>query len=182
MKRYVAVTVGASTAALLLAGCSGGAGSGTSGQADGVTTLSFAMWAGSTPETEALETLVGLVEDAHPEIDLRLETAPFNDYWTRLAAQASGGTEACILGVQSPRTSSIRDLLLPLGADALSEAGIDLADFDQSIVEGTQVDGEQYAIPYDVGPLVVFYNADAFRAAGLELPTTDWTVVTHARR
>lgn len=176
MKRYVAVTVGASTAALLLAGCSGGAGSGTSGQADGVTTLSFAMWAGSTPETEALETLVGLVEDAHPEIDLRLETAPFNDYWTRLAAQASGGTEACILGVQSPRTSSIRDLLLPLGADALSAAGIDLADFDQSIVEGTQVDGEQYAIPYDVGPLVVFYNADAFRAAGLELPTTDWTV------
>ncbi|WP_203580984.1 ABC transporter substrate-binding protein [Microbacterium hibisci] len=141
-----------------------------------MTTLTFSMWAGSTPETEALETLVGMVEDEYPDIKLKLETAPFNDYWTRLAAQASGGTEACILGVQSPRTSSIKDLLLPLDSDALSAAGIDLDDFDQAIVEATQVDGEQYAVPYDLGPLVVFYNADALAEAGVEPPAADWTV------
>lgn len=141
-----------------------------------MTTLTFSMWAGSAPETEALETLVGMVEEEHPDIKLKLETAPFNDYWTRLAAQASGGTEACVLGVQSPRTSSIRDLLLPLDAEALGDAGIDLGEFDQAIVEATQVDGAQYAVPYDLGPLVVFYNADAFAAAGVEPPATDWTV------
>ncbi|BDZ64057.1 ABC transporter substrate-binding protein [Agromyces mangrovi Wang et al. 2018] len=174
MKRFVGAPLAAVGALALLAGCSGGGGGST--QEDGVTTLTFSMWAGSTPETEALETLVGLVEAEYPNIQLELETAPFNDYWTRLAAQASGGTEACILGVQSPRATSIRELLLPLDDRMLADAGIDLAEFDSAIVEGTQVDGEQVAVPYDLGPLIVFYNADAFAEAGLDAPAEDWTV------
>lgn len=173
MKRYVQMPIAALTGALLLAACSGG---GDADQDDGTTTITFSMWAGSAPETEALETLVDLVEDAHPEIRVELETAPFNDYWTRLAAQASGGTEACVLGVQSPRTTSIQGLLLPLEDSALTDADIDLDEFDQAIVEGTQVDGVQYAIPYDLGPLIVFYNADAFADAGVPAPEDGWTV------
>ncbi len=174
MKRYAKGTLAAVGVSALLVGCSGGASG--SGQQDGVTTLTFSMWAGSDAENEALKTLVALVEEENPDIRLELETAPFNDYWTKLAAQASGGSEACILGVQSPRTTSIQGLLRPLDDASLEAAGIDLAEFDPSIVEATSVGGEQMAVPYDLGPLIVFYNADAFTAAGLDAPAADWTV------
>ncbi|GLI27772.1 sugar ABC transporter substrate-binding protein [Agromyces rhizosphaerae] len=174
MNRLVGAPLAAVGALALLAGCSAGGGGST--QEDGVTTLTFSMWAGSAPETEALETLVGLVEEEYPEIELQLETAPFNDYWTRLAAQASGGTEACILGVQSPRAASIEQLLLPLDDGLLADAGIDLAEFEDAIVEGTQVDGTQLAVPYDLGPWIMYYNAEMFADAGVDEPTADWTV------
>ena len=174
MKRYAKASLASFGAVILLAGCSGGAGG--SGQQDGVTTLTFSMWAGSDAENDALASLVALVEEQNPDIRLQLETAPFNDYWTKLAAQASGGAEACILGVQSPRASSIQALLLPLDEDMLAEAGIDLSAFDPAIVEATEVDGDQMAVPYDLGPLIVYYNSDAFAAAGIEPPTADWTV------
>ena len=38
-----------------------------------------------------------------------------------------------------------------------------------------QSDGQQIAIPYDFGPLVVFYNKDLFAKAGLKEPSTTWT-------
>ncbi|SEE93518.1 ABC transporter substrate-binding protein [Ruania alba] len=170
MKRYARISAAVLVGTLGLSACSGG------DDDDVTTSLTFSMWAGSTPETEALQTLIDLVEEEHPDLSIELQTAPFNDYWTRLAAQASGGTEACILGVQSPRTSSISSLLLPLEDSALDTAGIDLSEFDDAIVEGTQVENVQYAVPYDVGPLVVFYNADAFAAADVVEPANGWTV------
>ena len=75
MKRYAVVTVGVSASLVLLAGCASSSGNSGSGQDEGVTTLTFSMWAGSAPETEALETLVGMVEEEHPDIKLKLEKA-----------------------------------------------------------------------------------------------------------
>ena len=37
------------------------------------------------------------------------------------------------------------------------------------------IEGKQVALPYDVGPLVMFYNKDAFKAAGLKEPAIGWT-------
>jgi multiple sugar transport system substrate-binding protein len=133
------------------------------------------MWTGSTAEVEAWNHLAGMVTAAHPDITLEFQTSSFNDYWTKLAAQASGGDAGCILGVQSYRAPSISQLLVPLD-DVLAGAGVDGADFDPSIWQALQVDGQQLAVPYDFGPLIMFYNADRFREAGVPVPTTDWTV------
>jgi multiple sugar transport system substrate-binding protein len=116
-----------------------------------------------------------MVTAKHPDLALDFQTSSFNDYWTKLAAQASGGDAGCILGVQSYRAPSISQLLVPLD-DMLAGAGIDGADFDPSIWKALQVDGQQLAVPYDFGPLLMFYNADRFREAGVPVPATDWTV------
>jgi multiple sugar transport system substrate-binding protein len=166
----------AASLALGIAACGGGSGSGGSTSADGTTTLVWNMWTGSTAEVDNWKHLGEMVTAKYPDIKIEFQTTQFNDYWTKLVAQASGGETACILGVQSPRAPSIASLLLPLDKERLDAAGINLADFDQSIVQGLQVDGEQLAVPYDFGPIVLYYNADRFAEAGIPTPKPGWTV------
>lgn len=178
-RRSVRTGAVVSVLALSLAACGGsgddGAASGGS-QSGGTTTMTWQMWSGSEIETEALQHLSQMVTEAHPDIELQLQTSTFPDYWTKLAAQASGGNVGCILGVQSPRAPSIEQLLLPMDDQMLADAGVDLAEFDQPIVEALASDGGQLAIPYDFGPLVVYYNADAFQEAGVPVPEAGWTL------
>jgi len=179
--RRVRFRVGALAAttvlALGLAACGGSGDSPTGSSSDGgVTTLTWQMWSGSQVETDALNRLSEMVTQAHPDIKLTLQTSTFPDYWTKLAAQASGGDVGCILGVQGPRAPSITQLMLPLDQAKLDAAGIKMSEFNPSISEALQSDGQQIAVPYDLGPLVVYYNKDAFSKAGVEAPTTTWTV------
>jgi multiple sugar transport system substrate-binding protein len=161
--------------ALGIAAC-GGSGSGGSTSADGTTTLVWSMWTGSTAEVDNWKHLAEMVTAKYPDIKIEFQTSSFNDYWTKLLAQASGGESACILGVQSLRAPSVSSLLVPLDKEKLASAGIDLADFDQSIVNGLQVDGEQLSVPYDFGPYVLYYNIDRFTEAGVPTPKPGWTV------
>jgi multiple sugar transport system substrate-binding protein len=172
-KRALAVAA-AATLALGVAACGSGGGGGST-TSDGRTTMVWNMWSGSTAEVDAWNHLSQMVTAKHPDLALDFQTSSFNDYWTKLAAQASGGDAGCILGVQSYRAPSISQLLVPLD-DMLAGAGIDAADFDPSIWKALQVDGQQLAVPYDFGPLLMFYNADRFREAGVPIPPTSWTV------
>jgi len=36
--------------------------------------------------------------------------------------------------------------------------------------------GDIYIVPYDTGPLIIFYNVDMFNKFGVPLPKTDWTL------
>src|SRR5829696_4709637 len=114
--RLTALVGAAALLALSLASCGdSGEGSAAGGsESGGVTTLTWQMWSGSQIETEALNHLSEMVTQKHPDIKLTLQTSTFPDYWTKLAAQASGGHVGCILGVQGPRAPSITQLLLPL--------------------------------------------------------------------
>ena len=163
--------------ALGLAACGGSGGDSAGGSSSGgVTTLTWQMWSGSEVETDALNHLSEMVTKANPDIKLTLQTSTFPDYWTKLAAQASGGDVGCILGVQGPRAPSISQLMLPLDQAKLDAAGIKMSEFNASISQALQSDGQQIAVPYDFGPLVVFYNKDAFSKAGVKTPSTTWKI------
>ncbi|MEV0623459.1 sugar ABC transporter substrate-binding protein [Nonomuraea sp. NPDC050404] len=136
-------------------------------------TLRWAMWSGSSAETETWKRIGALAADSGTALEL--QTTSFNDYWTKTAAQASTGQTACLIGVQSLRVPLISSLLRPLDAD-LARAGIDAADFDPSIWKSLRVGGDQLAVPYDYGPQVVLYNATRFRELGVPLPKPGWTV------
>ena len=47
--------------------------------------------------------------------------------------------------------------------------------YKPSLLEAFQVDGTQYGLPASFSNVVLFYNADLFEAAGVEVPTADWT-------
>ena len=168
----------AAAAAVLMAGCGGGGGSQGSGSGSGSgdkpVELTWFMWSGSDVEKNAWLHVGNMVTAKYPNIKIKFETTPFNDFWTKLTTQAASGGAACIIGLQGQRAPQFGNLLLPLD-DYMSKAGVKASDYVPSITEGLRYDGKQVALPYDVGPFVVFYNKDAFRAAGLKEPKQGWT-------
>jgi len=51
--------------------------------------------------------------------------------------------------------------------DYVAADGIDMAKYDQSILELYQLDGQQYCLPIDTASLVVFYNIQRVNGPGM---------------
>lgn len=165
----------AAAAVVLLAACSGNSGSSSSGSSSGgPVTLTWFMWSGSDVEKNAWLHIADMVTQKYPNIKIQFETTPFNDFWTKLTTEAASGQAPCIIGLQGQRAPQFGNLLVPLG-DYMSKAGIKAEDFVPSITKNLQYEGKQVALPYDVGPFIMFYNKDAFKAAGLKEPAIGWT-------
>jgi multiple sugar transport system substrate-binding protein len=174
-RRVGRALVVAAAAALAVAGCGGNNGGGSGGSTSGgKTNLTWFMWTGSATEVQSWKHLADMVTQKYPDITITFQTASFNDYFTKLAAQASGGNAPCLLGMQSLRAPGLGQLLRPLD-DVAKKNGVDLSQFDQSIVKGLQVNGQQVAIPYDLGPLLIYYNKDMLTKAGVSMPKPGWS-------
>lgn len=59
---------------------------------------------------------------------------------------------------------------------------LDLADFDQDQIDGGKVDGKLYAISLGANSVAMMVNTDAFSAAGVDLPTRDWSYDDYKQR
>ena len=175
MKISRLATIATATAsAFLLAACGGG-GSGSSSSGGGQTTITWFMWSGSAAEKNAWLHVGDMVTAKYPNIKIQFQTAPFNDYWTKLTTQAASGSAPCVVGLQGQRAPQFGSLLVPLDDD-MATAGVKASDYVPSITQGLQYNGKQVALPYDVGPFIMFYNKDAFKKAGLKDPAKGWTI------
>jgi ABC-type glycerol-3-phosphate transport system substrate-binding protein len=138
-------------------------------------TLKWFAWAGSDAEVSAWQHIADMVTAKYPDIKIHLDTAAWPDYWTKLPTLAASNQLPDIVSLQSLRAPGFSSLMVPLD-DMIKRDKFDLANFDQSIVSGLSRETHVFALPYDFGPLLVFYNADAFAKAGLEAPAAGWTV------
>ncbi|MCL8014913.1 sugar ABC transporter substrate-binding protein [Streptomyces sp. AS02] len=166
MRAAVAVLL----AGTLVAAC--GSGSGGDGDSN---TLTWSMWASGSEEQKVWQELANRVTAADPQIKIRLETSPFNDYFTKLGTRLGGDGAPCIVSMQSLRTAGYADGMLPLD-DLIARNTFDVSDFDRSVMEGLSVGGKRYALPYDVGPVILTYNKDLFRKAAVAEPEPGWTL------
>lgn len=142
-------------------------------QAQEQVNLTWQMW-GDENDAALWKSLADLVTEEYPNITVTAQISGWTDYWTRLPVLASSGQIADLVAMQSMRMPSFYSILEPLDAYFASD-GFDVSPFETSIIAGLGHDGTQYALPYDVGPWMVFYNRDKFAAAGLAEPALDWT-------
>ncbi len=177
--RSLAVLAVAGLAISALAACgnndgSGGAGGGGTDDS-GNTTVQWSMWSGGTAEKDAWQAAADAVHAADPKITVQLETSSFDDYFTKMGTRIASGSAPCIVSLQSLRLGTLQAGLLPLD-DLIKSSGLDESDFVPASLQGLAADGKQYGIPYDNGPLLMLYNKDRFKAAGVAEPTSGWTM------
>jgi multiple sugar transport system substrate-binding protein/raffinose/stachyose/melibiose transport system substrate-binding protein len=138
------------------------------------TNLTWFMWSGSEAEVAAWQHLCAMVHAKHPDITVNFQTASWTDYWTKLPALAASNQLPDIVSLQNMRTAGFAQLMEPLDPYIRAD-NFDVGAFDKSIIAGLSRNGKIYALPYDFGPWLMFYNRDQFQAAGLVAPDPGWT-------
>lgn len=142
--------------------------------------LTWFMWSSSEAEVNAWKHVAALVTEKYPDISVEFQTTAFLDYWTKLPALAASGKLPDILSLQSLRFPGVAQIMEPLDQRIAADK-LDLKEFDQSILKALSRNGKQLALPYDFGPLVMYYNHDMFVKAGLPLPAPGWTEADYNR-
>jgi len=93
-----------------------------------------------------------------------------------MGTKMAGGTAPCLVSMQSRRIAGYTQGMVPLD-DLIHKNNLDSGDFDTTILKGLSgMDGHQYALPYDYGPSIVWYNSDLFQQDGVPAPKVGWTV------
>ena len=136
--------------------------------------LTWFMWSGSEPEVVAWKHVAALVTQKYPDITVEFQTTSFPDYWTKLPTLVASNRLPDIVSLQSMRAPGFADLMEPLD-ELIAADKFDLGAFDASIIEGLSREGKHFALPYDFGPLVLYYNHDWLTKAGVKLPAPGWT-------
>jgi multiple sugar transport system substrate-binding protein len=137
--------------------------------------LTFQFWIAGDADKQAWETVTAVATADHPGLKITVQGTPWPDYWSKIGNQLSNPGAPCIVGMQSLRLAAYADQLVPID-DLMAKYGVNASDFDKSIFDAMKHGGKQVALPYDFGPLVVFYNRDRFKAANLAEPKPGWTL------
>lgn len=159
---------------LLLVGCSG-----TTAQ-EGKTKITMYCW-GDTAEIQVFTDLLQKYnQDNKENIYVNLVKKPSSTYYSTL--------ETNLTGRQSPDLFYVGDSMIKRYANAdyiedlspyiQTSEEIDLGDIWPGLMERYQFDTKTFAsgndksiwgLPKDIGPTVIFYNEDAFKAQGIEI-------------
>jgi multiple sugar transport system substrate-binding protein len=158
--------------ALGLAACSGSGGS-TSGMSGN--TVKMYTWIGGKPDRQQWSDYIAGGKHADPKVEVSFSGPPINDYYTKLPTVMKSSSAPCLVTFQNGRVNPYVQGLEPLD-DLAKKNNVDLSAYSSAMLEQLSVDGKLYAIPFNGGPNVIFYNKKLFQAAGVADPGIDWTV------
>jgi multiple sugar transport system substrate-binding protein len=166
-------TLAAAFAALVLLGACGGedAGGGESGE---ISLLVF----GEPEEIKAFRNVITAFNEEQPDITVKLiEASDRDDLLARLSTSFAGGRppDLFLLNYRFYGQFASRDVLEPI-QERLNESGVFAPeDFYPQALEAFERDGELICVPQNISSLVVYYNRDLFRKAGIAEPRAGWT-------
>jgi multiple sugar transport system substrate-binding protein len=136
------------------------------------TTLRWFWW-GNPERNKRTYAVVDLYDEKHPDVAIEAETISWDDYWAKMATQASGRNLADVVQMDYRYLFEYarRQQLEPLdGYDSL-----DLSHFDESFLDSGRVDGKLYAVPWTSNSIACFYDQEKLAEFGVSMPDHTWT-------
>lgn len=137
--------------------------------------ISVRFW-GAGIERTAWDNRIKYFSSKYPNVKVNKQLLTKNGYdeFPALLTQIAAGNAPDVIRVlnfQPTQLVAQGDVLLPLD-DFIRQVPGFWGDFTATARRGAKVDGKTYAIPQNGEPYVLFYNADAFKKAGLTPPPT----------
>jgi multiple sugar transport system substrate-binding protein len=174
------LTAGAGLAAvaLTLTGCTGQGtgGGGADTNADGKVVLSF--WNGFTgPDGPALEKVVKDFNASQDDVEVKTNIMPWDTLYQKVLTAVAGKDGPDIIAMSASRMPQFAQegLFEPVD-DYYTDAANDSDALAPAAVQATEFDGKHYGVPTNYTPMMMYWNKDLFKAAGLdpEKPPTTW--------
>ncbi|WP_214627707.1 ABC transporter substrate-binding protein [Paenibacillus agaridevorans] len=140
--------------------------------------VKFAGW-GDPSEKQVFDQLIKDFETKNPTIDVEYMHMPA-DYVGKMNTMLAGGTAPDVLYVPDGDFGRwvSAGLLMPID-NYVESSNIDIGDMWESGLKRYKYDGkktgegELYALPKDIGPIVLYYNKELFDAAGVPYPSAE---------
>lgn len=185
MKKKVAGLLLTTVMAAGLAGCGSNEGdtpknNTPAGGQDGAETVELKFWRHDfAPEAESLNKMIASFEEKYPNIKVKMELIPNDQYETKIRTSLAGGNPPDIMALDGPTLASYahQGALLPLD-DYMNKDG-DKDDIAKPVLESLTYNGKIYAAPNNDASLALFYNKKMFEAKGIPFPSKNpdeaWT-------
>lgn len=135
------------------------------------------MWVSSSEELRQWNERAESYASSQADAALQIEPIGWNAYWTRLQSRLDAGEISDLVAMQSLRAYEFfgqTGEFLPLNEFIASDPDFDRADFDASMIEALSYDGQIYGLPFDTGPVVLYYNRTLFDQYGIRYPDDSW--------
>lgn len=181
-RRSAAVLAVAAAAALLVAGC-------TSAKPSSGGVVRLSMLTGFTgPDEPSYQALIKEFNATHPKIHVMMNVQPWATLGQKLPSSWASG-QGPDLATPSPDPGSIFNYIKTnsvLGLDSSVGSGdnkINSAAFPSSVKSAFTVNGRLYAVPANLATLVLYYNKELFRKAGIaKPPSTEDEFIADAKK
>jgi len=139
--------------------------------------ITYYTFSAAPDHLEELDQMIQLFEASHPNIKVKVETAPFDDYFTKLQTLIAGGTAPDVfeLNYENFVTYADKGLLLDLSPLMQADTSLDTSVYSERANQAFSYNGMQLGLPATFSTVMLFYNKDLFDQAGVDYPTADWT-------
>lgn len=186
-KKVLSALLCATMAVSMLAGCGSGE---TSSASPDSSTDSTADVGGEATQTAVEETtiefwtidlkaafgdffneMIAAYEAENPGVTINWTDIPYDDVQSKLVTAVAGGTAPDVVNLNTQLTLNLagENALVDLNAEATEEQkSIYIEDLWNSAKIGDSV----YAFPWYASPDIMFYNAELFEQAGMDVPST----------
>ncbi|HEU5011429.1 MAG TPA: sugar ABC transporter substrate-binding protein, partial [Roseiflexaceae bacterium] len=150
------------------------------GSASGATQVRFHARIGAQ-EDALYDWLMPKFMEAHPDIKVVKESFPGAEYPAKVSTMQAGGTIGdamwSALGGALIQYHYGQGLIQPID-DLVKSQNLDLSQWYKGCLDAITIDGKLLGLPFKAHPglAVVYYNQSAIEAAGLKVPTADWTI------
>ncbi|GIO05559.1 sugar ABC transporter substrate-binding protein [Brevibacillus reuszeri] len=155
--------------AVLIAGCSSQPSTTEGGQVE-----LFLGYSSDPPTKKKMEEIIAKFESSHPNIKIKTETAPYEDFYQKLTTQIAAGTAPDIWQSDGTKVfgfaqrGAIRDITDYVTKE-INKDEVNGLEFNKD------ADGKYWGVPQGIQVGALFYNKDLFDKAGVSYPTADWT-------
>jgi multiple sugar transport system substrate-binding protein len=173
LARSIRLVAAAAAGLLALTACSQGSATKPTepaGSAAGPVTITYMNFGANGGHEKDFAAIADAFTKANPDIKVSIETVPYADYFTKLQTAVAGGTASDAFEL------NYENFITYTASGALAElSGVDGSVYKPSLLNAFADGGKQYGLPESFSDVVLFYNADLFKAAGIETPTASWT-------
>jgi multiple sugar transport system substrate-binding protein len=140
---------------------------GSSGSSGGKVTLTYRLW--DDQQKVGYEKVMAAFERENPNIHVKIELLPFDQYWTKLTADAVAGTAPDVFWMQ---TTEFPEFVTKGILADLSSLKLDPTAYNKNVVDSYTYKGKLYGVPKDWGIVGMLYNKDLFDKANIQMPKT----------
>lgn len=133
--------------------------------------ITFGIW--DVIQEPGMNALVDKFNETNPDIEVEVQVTPWNEYWTKMEAAATGGALPDVFWMHTNEFLKYvsNDMLLDL-TDLEGTNGY--VDYPESLMQLASYEGKVYGVPKDFDTVALVYNKEIFDANQIPYPDETW--------